>query len=304
MDILNAAVDILNVAFPVAGIKINVLIPPLVSFVISFFCSMGGISGAFLLLPFQVSVLGFTNISVSSTNFLYNIIGIPGGVWRYIKEDRMLWPLTCIVAVGTIPGVLLGYYIRVRFLLDARNFKLFVGLVLMYVGIKLVKSAAAAAATAQKSAVENLKIENVRFGLARTSFDFRGDGVSFNNLPMFWFALVVGVIGGVYGIGGGAIIAPFCVTVFRLPVYTVAGAALMGTFIASFFGVIFYSLVPLGGVTAPPDMMLGLLFGLGGLAGMYLGAKSQRYIPERVIKIMLGVIIIGVSAKYIYQFVK
>jgi uncharacterized membrane protein YfcA len=30
-------------------------IPPLVAFVISFFTSMGGVSGAFLLLPFQMS---------------------------------------------------------------------------------------------------------------------------------------------------------------------------------------------------------------------------------------------------------
>jgi len=33
---------------------------------------MAGISGAFLLLPFQMSVLGFSTPSVSATNFLYN----------------------------------------------------------------------------------------------------------------------------------------------------------------------------------------------------------------------------------------
>jgi uncharacterized protein len=42
---------------------------------------------------------------------------------------------------------------------------------------------------------------------------------------------VVGVIGGIYSIGGGSIIAPFLVTVFGLPVYTVAGATLIGTFV-------------------------------------------------------------------------
>ena len=39
------------------------------------------------------------------------------------------------------------------------------------------------------------------------------------------------------GIGGGAIMAPFFVSVFGLPVYTVAGAALMGTLITSVAGV-------------------------------------------------------------------
>lgn len=39
---------------------------------------------------------------------------------------------------------------------------------------------------------------------------------------------IVGIVGGIYGIGGGAIVAPFLVTFFGLPVYTVAGATLMG----------------------------------------------------------------------------
>ena len=52
--------------FPVADIEIHPLIPPVVAFVISFFTSMGGVSGAFLLLPFQVSVLGFNTPTVSA----------------------------------------------------------------------------------------------------------------------------------------------------------------------------------------------------------------------------------------------
>ena len=47
--------------FPVSGVEVSPLIPLAVSFVVSFFTSMGGISGAFLLLPFQMSVLGFTS---------------------------------------------------------------------------------------------------------------------------------------------------------------------------------------------------------------------------------------------------
>jgi len=44
---------------------------------------------------------------------------------------------------------------------------------------------------------------------------------------------VHGIIGGIYEIGGGAIVAPFFVAIIGLPVYTVAGAALMGSFINS-----------------------------------------------------------------------
>ena len=79
--------ELLQVIFPVAGVKTYLFIPPAVAFAISFFTSMAGISGAFLLLPFQMSVLGFTTTSVTSTNFLFNVTGTPGGVYRYIKDD-------------------------------------------------------------------------------------------------------------------------------------------------------------------------------------------------------------------------
>ncbi|MCG6553763.1 MAG: sulfite exporter TauE/SafE family protein, partial [Candidatus Magnetominusculus sp. LBB02] len=101
--------DFLNVTFSASSVTTSVLIPPLFAFVLSFFCSMGGVSGAVLILPFQVSFLKFTSPSVNSTNLLYNVVGIPGGVYRYIKEGKMVWPLTWIIIIGTIPGVFIGY---------------------------------------------------------------------------------------------------------------------------------------------------------------------------------------------------
>src|SRR4030066_1815687 len=118
MDILHS----LYMLFPVSGVKTYIFIPPLVAFVLSFFTSMGGVSGAFLLLPFQMSFLHFTSPAVSSTNFVYNVVAIPSGVYRYIKEGRMAWPLPFVVIVGTLPGVFIGYYLRVLYLPDPKAF--------------------------------------------------------------------------------------------------------------------------------------------------------------------------------------
>jgi len=108
---------------------------------------------------------------------------------------------------------------------------------------------------------------------------------------MLGLAFIVGIVGGVYGIGGGSIIAPFLITFFKLPVYAIAGAVLLGTFASSVAGVAFYSIIPLNGEVAPPDWMLGILFGAGGLLGMYFGAKMQKYVSEKWIKLILGIIV-------------
>lgn len=65
--------------FPVSGVEVNPLFPLLAAFFISLLTTPAGVSGAFLLLPFQVSVLGFTSPAVSPTNLIYNVVATPGG---------------------------------------------------------------------------------------------------------------------------------------------------------------------------------------------------------------------------------
>jgi hypothetical protein len=322
-------VDLLNMTFPISGVTTSVLLPPLVSLIISFFTSMGGISGAFLLLPFQMSVLNYTAPSVSGTNHVFNIIAIPSGVYRYIKEGRMAWPLTWVVIVGTLPGVFMGYHLRVRYLPAPQSFKLFVACVLLYIGIRLFKDlyggkkdrSAGARALEEKfkaHAAEMRKehhakiaagipaeavVRTISVSLRKVEYEFWGERFSFSTLGMFSLAFVVGIIGGAYGIGGGAIIAPFCVAFFNLPVYTIAGATLMGTFITSIAGALFFTVLPATrGISPMPDWPLGILFGLGGFVGMYLGAKTQKVMPQKAIKVIVGLAILVLAATYIIQY--
>ncbi|MEN8232655.1 MAG: sulfite exporter TauE/SafE family protein [Thermodesulfobacteriota bacterium] len=295
--------DFSPIHFSVSGVETPIFIPPLVAFVISFFSSMAGITGAFLILPFQMSVLGFVTPSVSATNFLYNVVGTPGGILRYMREGRMVWPLALAITIGTLPGVLVGYYIRVRFLPDPKAFKLFVGLILLYIGVRVIKKILQKVKSEGAEQNADFAVSNVIYSMTRMGFDFQAQRVEFSLAAIILLALAVGVIGGIYGIGGGAIIAPFCVAFLNIPVHTVAGAAMFGTFATSIVGVAIYSTVPFyNGQTAPPDWFLGILFGLGGLLGMYLGATCQKYVPERIIQAMLALVIFTVAARYIFQF--
>jgi uncharacterized membrane protein YfcA len=195
--------------FPVSGIEVQPALPFSVAFVVSFFTSMGGVSSAFLLLPFQVSVLGFTSPAVSPTNLIFNIVAIPGGVYRYIREGRMAWPLTWVIIVGTLPGLLIGAIIRI-------------------------------------------------------------------------------------------------IIFYALPVYTIAGSALMGTFLTSLVGVGIYTIIaPVythTGLAIAPDWKLGILLGIGGLAGMYCGARAQKCVPGKVIRCILGLLITLLALRYVFQY--
>lgn len=278
-----------------------------------------------MLLPFQMSVLGFTSPAVSPTNLIYNIVAIPGGLYRYLKEGRMAWPLTWVVVLGSLPGTLAGSIVRIVYLPNPRTFKLFVGIVLLYLGGRLLYETLRFslnkrtrnrnhARTVQQDSVQGktkdafarARVKTTKLSLRKVEYEFWGEKFAFNTLTVFILSLVVGIIGGIYGIGGGALIAPFLVTILGLPVYTVAGAALAGTFITSIAGILYFHILAttsLGANTpVAPDWPLGLLFGLGGFAGTYLGARLQKFLPERWIQGVLGVLVTFLALTYAAQF--
>ncbi|MCC6027763.1 MAG: sulfite exporter TauE/SafE family protein [Archaeoglobus sp.] len=295
------------------------LLLPLVSFVVAFFTSPAGVSGAFLLLPFQVSILGYTSPSVSATNLVYNLIAIPSGIYRYIKEKRMAWPLVSITALATLPGVFIGAVLRSSYFLDPKLFKLFVGLVLLYLGLRVLSSVLRPNPKISelekrfKERVEMIKrerekrlaaglppdavVKTKKIGIRKIEYEFWGEIFSFSPLLVFAVSFVIGIIGGIYGIGGGAILAPIFASVFGLPVYTTAGATLLGTFLTSLFGIMGYY-----AVGYPPDWKIGLAFGIGGFFGMYLGARFQKFMPEKTIRLCLSAIVLTTSVSYVVQF--
>jgi len=294
------------VHFPISGVEVNPLVPLLVAFAVSALTAPAGVSGAFLLLPFQVSVLGFTSPAVSPTNLVYNILATPGGVYRYVREGRVVWPLAWAVILGTLPGVFVGALLRVTVLSDPDAFEVFVGLVLLYFGVRLlygVVRPGESGAGAASFAGTTTAVRTVGVSMRLVEYEYGGKTYAFGTRGVFALSLGVGVIGGIYSIGGGSIIAPFLVTAFGLPVYTVAGATLIGTFVTSVAGVTFYELLATTGVGAnaaiAPDWLLGLTLGVGGLAGTYAGARLQRYLPERLIRGVLGTLVLLLALRYI-----
>lgn len=115
-------------------------------------------------------------------------------------------------------------------------------------------------------------------------------------------ALPVGVVGGIYGVGGGSILGPILVGT-GMSLAVVAPAALASTFVTS-IGVGLYAALSVNAPgTIAPDWSLGIACGLGGLAGGYVGARSQRHLPERLLRSMLGLLAIGLALLYVAQTV-
>ena len=249
-------------------------------------------------------MLGYVQPGVSATNQVFNIVACPSGVWRYWREGRLLGPLTLLMALGTLPGVFAGALIRVTLLPDASRFALFAALVLLYMAGRLLvdvwRSRGERSGRGRGGAAP---CRVVRFGMREFVFASGQETFRVSCRAIVFLSLVVGLVGGIYGIGGGAIMVPFLIAFFGLPVHAVAGASLFCTFLTSVAGVCFYSLLapfwPTLGVR--PDWLLGLFLGAGGVGGMYLGARCQKFVSARALKYLLAAILLFTAVRCLGQ---
>jgi uncharacterized protein len=247
------------------------------AYFIALVATPAGISGAVLLPPFQAGVLGTPSLAITPTNLLYNVVATPGALYRYWRQGQTGGRLALVLIAGTLPGVIAGSVIRVELLPGEDVFDIVVAVVLIPLGCWLVLT--------RPPAVD------MPAGPARA-------------IPvpvLLVVAVVVGCVGGIYGIGGGAILAPALIGSGQRA-SVVAPAALASTFVTSVAGVTTFTLLSLyhPGAVAP-DWSVGLALGAGGLAGGYTGARIQSRMPDVLIRRLVGILVIAVGAGYLWS---
>jgi len=244
------------------------------AFAIAVLATPAGVSGAVLLLPFQVSVLGTPSPAVTPTNLLYNVVATPGALYRYWRQGQTGGQLALVLMAGTLPGVVAGSIIRVELLPGAHVFDLVIAAVLVPLGAWLA--------------------------VRRASRTAAGAGqVQIGRPLLVLAAAAVGCIGGIYGIGGGSILAPVLIGAGRSPA-DVAPAALGSTFVTSLAGVVTFTVLSVhhSGPIAP-DWPTGIALGIGGLAGGYVGARIQSRLPDALIRRLIGILVVAIGARYL-----
>jgi len=242
-------------------------------FLIALVTTPAGVSGAVLLLPVQLSVLRVPSPAVTPTNLIFNVVAVPGGLLRFWHERRLFNSLSVLLIAGTLPGVIAGAFIRVEYLSGGRAFMFIAAGVLLPLGLWLL-------------------LGSQRVAPARPEPGRRGRGL------ISLLAVAVGVVGGIYGIGGGSLLAPVLIA-YGFSAYEVAPATLLATFLTSIAGIGTFEVLQLtrGGNVAP-EWILGISMGLGGFAGSYAGARLQSRLPESSLRRLLGLIACVVAARY------
>ena len=179
-----------------------------------------------------------------------------------------------------------------------------VGAVLLYeltpkgqAGKKAAKSAAQAFEKSVKEkkdlAAQGITLKS--FGLTKCTFTFFGSDFDFNPVWAFVGGVVIAAISSSFGVGGGFLYVPYLTSLVGAPMFVVAGTyAAMAVLLSMLTSIASYITVAKAGM----DWALIGIELVGIFVGSMIGPRTQKYIPDKVLKIIFIVLALYVGLRY------
>jgi uncharacterized membrane protein YfcA len=247
----------------------------------------------------------------TSNQFLVGLSALISTI-NYLKSKRLAWPLGIALALGSVAGavfipILTGGKISFRQYQGWFGVFVFVvGGVLLYEltpkGQQSKKAAKAAAQAFEKSVKEkkDLASQGVtlkQFGITKSTFTFFGQDFHFNPIWAFVGGLVIAAISSFIGVGGGFLYVPYLTSIVGAPMFVVAGTSAMAVLISMLTSIAGYITVAKAGM----DWGLIGIELVGIFIGSMIGPRTQKYIPDKVLKIIFIVLALYVGLGYFSQ---
>ncbi len=220
----------------------------------------------------------------TATSLLAIVITALSSTLAYLKQKKVDTACAWLFFAGSAPGAVTGVYLNK--LLHAQSFYLLFGLfqIAMFV-LMLFK--------------DKLKPRSIGWDVRRTYVD--AEGVEHEYGYKRWMAVViafgVGVISSLFGVGGGVLMVPAMIVLFRFPPHIATATSMF---------VIFLSAV-VGSVTNVINDNISWLYALvlapGAWAGGKLGAMIAARLKGKTLVNLLRVLILAIAVEMIVKAV-
>jgi uncharacterized membrane protein YfcA len=246
--------------------------------------SMVGVGGGFLVVPMLVLVWGLSMQNAAGTSLLMIVFTSSSSTLAYSRQKRIDYRLGAILALGTIPGALVGAYLTS--LLESEILEGLLGIFLLGLAVRMLLAR---------------ELPDRRPDLEETStrkVDAHGHVFEYNAKPNRGFpgSFLAGMTSGIFGIGGGTLIVPLLRLGLSVPMHIAVPT--------SMFMMIFTSIA--AGMThaalghARLDYAIPLILGI--VIGTQIGARLAKRTKARVLEKLLGFCLLIVGFRMVFVF--
>jgi uncharacterized membrane protein YfcA len=310
-----------DVAFPLAGVRVAIWHLIWMGFWTGYTMAVVGEAAGIFALPYQISILQFSAATVTPTTQLLTLLNPIGALLGFHRTRQTNWDFALWVCLGGSMGALVGPFIRLTVLSDPKPFTIAVGLALAVTGVHLCFAAwrgfrsqagiegrfssavrdAVAAGRSPAGLPRDLAIETVDKSRWRLTIAYWGESWTMSLPVLLLVGFGVGVVSSTLGVGGGFLLVPIFAAFYRLPIYVLVAASIPYVISLSAVSLFTYGVVLpfFTGTRLPAEVSWALFASAGGILGAWCAAKTQRFVPQSRLKLMLGAITAIAGALYI-----
>jgi uncharacterized membrane protein YfcA len=242
-----------------------------------------GLGGGFLVVPLLLLIYKLPPPAAAATSLVVVFLNASSGSVGYLRRRRVDLRTGVLLALGTIPGALIGPWVAVR--TPDRAFRVIFGVFLLAMAVFLWV----------RPERESDHPSAHREGWWRVRRRFRDvEGTTFEyefSAPLaLAISFAVGIVASLLGIGGGIVHVPAMIHLMGLPVHIATATSHFTLGVTSLTGVAEYARRDL------IEWPLALALGAGVILGAQLGAAvSHRLHGRRIVRLLtLAVVFLGV----------
>ncbi len=253
--------------------------------------SLIGLGGGIIIVPMLLNIdhflSAFSTVPIHvavGTSLITIVFSSLSSTLSYHKQKRIDYKSGILFLIGSIPGSLLGTYINS--LLNTERFTLFFGIFLICISVFLFVSSKL-----------NKKSKEVHRGIIRTYTNDEGEAYTYSyRLPLaISLSICIGIISGLFGIGGGILLVPMMAFLFGFPPQLAVATSMFVVMFTTLGSSISY--ITLGEVNFYYILLL--------IPGAWFGGKIGAYINQKLktetIALILRLVVLFYGIKLIIE---
>lgn len=286
---------------PIAEMPVHVGLVLAMSAAVGFISGMFGIGGGFLMTPLLIFIGIPPAVAVASVAPQIAAASTTGVLahWRRRALDLRLGLVLLAGGVaGTLLGVLFFNAMRRVGRLEPIITLSYAALLGAIGGFMLVESVRAVLRARNGAVVDPRRRPRPRwFGLP-FRMRFPQSKVHMSVIPPLAVAAVIGFVGAVLGIGGGFLVVPALIYLFRIPTEVVVGTSLFQILFTAIAATLFHA-----ATNHSVDLILAMLLMFGGVFGAQFGAQAGKSLKGDSFRLLLALILLATGARFVLDMV-
>jgi uncharacterized membrane protein YfcA len=291
-----------QIYLPIAELPVSMFLILGLSAAVGFISGMFGIGGGFLMTPLLI-FLGIPPAVAVATVSPQIAASSLTGVLSYWRRRALDVQLGLVLLAGGITGTVLGVgFFNQMKRLGFLELVIVISYVTLFsvIGSLMFVESVRAVLKARQGVVGPQRRTGPRpwyFGLP-VRMRFARSKLYVSVLPLLALSGVIGFIGAVLGIGGGFLVVPALIYLFRIPATVVVGTSLLQILCTMTVATVLHA-----ATNQSVDMLLALLLILGGVFGAQFGARTGQAVRGETFRLLLATLVLGVGIRFAYELV-